>query len=77
MTIQLQLKKTDESVLKARRNIALNGIDKRDVPTCFPHSNANIMTRDESVFESRNAIDGYKDNKGHGPFPFHSWGGRV
>lgn len=73
----IKMSVTASEVLNTRRNIALNGIDKRDVVTCFPHTDANVMTRDESVFESRNAIDGYCDNKGHGQFPYHSWGGGL
>lgn len=68
---------TTEQVLEQRRNLAYNGIDKRDVATCFPHSDANVMTRDESVFESRNAIDGCLKNQGHGAFPYQSWGGGL
>ena len=66
-----------DETIKERRNLALNGLDKRGDSTCFPHSDANIVTRDEPWFESRNAIDGYKDTKGHGPFPFQSWGGGL
>lgn len=73
----ITIAETSEDILTSRRNIALNGLDKRDVATCYPHSDANIMTRDESVFESRNAIDGYKATEGHGKFPYHSWGGGL
>lgn len=67
---------TDEE-LHERRNLALNAYDKRDVTGWYPHSDANVMTRDESVFESRNAIDGCKENKGHGNYPYQSWGGGL
>ncbi len=63
--------------LKTRRNLALNGYDIRDAKGYYPHSDANVMTRDEAVFESRNAIDGYMDNQGHGSFPYQSWGGGL
>ncbi len=63
--------------LQQRRNLALNAYDIRNESGWYPHSDANVMTRDESVFESRNAIDGYIDNKGHGQFPYQSWGGGL
>ncbi|HCM12567.1 MAG TPA: carbohydrate-binding protein, partial [Lachnospiraceae bacterium] len=31
-------------------------------------------TRGESVFASRNAIDGVRENHSHGPWPYQSWG---
>ncbi|NCN05488.1 MAG: carbohydrate-binding protein [Spirochaetales bacterium] len=74
---RVYMAKTGPDLLRTRRNLALNSLDKRDIATCFPHTDANVMTRDESVFESRNAIDGVKDNQGHGGYPFQSWGGGL
>lgn len=74
---QIKMTKTEKNQLKTRRNLALNGLDLRGQNQYFPHSDANVVTRDEPWFESRNAIDGYKETKGHGPFPYQSWGGGL
>ena len=74
---ELKVTVTSKLRLAQKRNIAMNPLDKRDYAKCFPHSDANVMTRDESVFESRNAIDGVKDNQGHGDYPYQSWGGGL
>lgn len=57
-----------------RRNLAFNPYDQHENNTFFPHSSANIETRGECAFASRNAIDGYCFNESHGSFPFQSWG---
>lgn len=57
------------------RNLALNAADRRGGSNYFPHANANFVTKDLPYFESRNAIDGFCQNKGHGTFPYQSWGG--
>ncbi|MDR0405897.1 MAG: carbohydrate-binding protein [Clostridiales bacterium] len=64
-----------EEEIRAYRNIALNSADKRGPAACYPHATANFVTRDESVFEERNAIDGHTKTDGHGSFPYQSWGG--
>jgi len=69
--------KVSDTLIKSRRNLALNGLDKRGEQNYFPHTDPNIVTRDEPWFEGKNAVDGYKDTKGHGPFPFQSWGGGL
>lgn len=56
------------------RNLAVNVNDQHDVDSCFPHASANVETRGESVFAARNAIDGMKENHGHGTWPYTSWG---
>ncbi len=57
------------------RNIALNSHDLRIRTGGFPHASANFVTREEPCFYERNAIDGEKNNQGHGAYPFHSWAG--
>lgn len=57
------------------RNLALNPADQRGQSNYFPHADANFVTKDLPYFESRNAIDGFCQNKGHGTFPYQSWGG--
>ncbi len=64
-----------EEEIYAYRNVAINSHDKRGIDVCYPHALANFVTRDESTFEERNAIDGYTLNDSHGNFPYQSWGG--
>lgn len=56
------------------RNLALNPYDCHENTSLFPHSKANIETRGESVFASRNAIDGIVASNWHGLWPWSSWG---
>ena len=56
------------------RNLALNPYDSHENNSLFPHSSANIETRGESVFASRNAIDGIVASNSHGLWPWASWG---
>ena len=64
----------DEEVFSLR-NIALNSHDLRVKTGGYPHASANFVTREEPCFYERNAIDGEKNNQGHGAYPFHSWAG--
>ncbi len=56
------------------RNLSINPYDCHENTALFPHSKANIETRGESVFASRNAIDGIVASCDHGLWPFASWG---
>lgn len=56
------------------RNVAYNPYDGHTNDSIFPHSKANIETRGESVFASRNAFDGVVASSSHGKWPFESWG---
>jgi len=60
--------------IRAFRNLALNPYDSHGNTALFPHAEANVETRGESVFAARNAIDGLKASNGHGEWPFTSWG---
>lgn len=60
--------------IEAYRNLALNVYDQHKDTGCFPHAWANVETRGESVFAARNAIDGVCENRGHGQWPYASWG---
>lgn len=60
--------------IAAYRNLALNVYDQHSDTGCFPHAWANVETRGESVFAARNAIDGVCENRGHGEWPYASWG---
>ena len=57
------------------RNVALNPHDLRGKTGGYPHASANFVTRDEPCFYERNAIDGERNNQGHGAYPYHSWAG--
>ncbi len=59
---------------KGYRNLSLNPYDCHENAGLFPHSKANIETRGESVFASRNAIDGIVASNWHGLWPWASWG---
>lgn len=64
---------TNEEV-NAYQNLAFNAHDQKQDSGAYPHSYANVETRDESVFYARNAIDGIYANDYHGKFPYQSWG---
>ena len=57
------------------RNISLNSHDRRGQKRYYPHVYANLVTREDVCFFERNAIDGIRDNEGHGAYPYHSWAG--
>ena len=48
--------------------------DVRGESKAFPHATANSECRNEAVFAARNAIDGCKENRRHGGWPYQSWG---
>ena len=56
------------------RNIALNPFDASKDTTAFPHATTNNEYDQSGQFIVRNAIDGYFSNKGHGSYPYQSWG---
>lgn len=56
------------------RNLAFNPMDWHGNTALWPHSKANVETRGESVFASRNAIDGNFASDLHGKWPYESWG---
>jgi len=57
-----------------RRNLALNPLDQHGDAGAYPHAEANVETRGESVFFARNVIDGVTVTDGHGAWPYQSWG---
>lgn len=69
------IRELEEDEFCAKRNIALNSHDLRKKTGAYPHASANFVTREEPCFYERNAIDGEKNNQGHGPYPYHSWAG--
>ncbi len=56
------------------KNLARNRLDQHGETFCYPHAVANVETRGESVFAARNAIDGIRENRSHGEWPYGSWG---
>ncbi len=60
--------------IKGYRNLTINPFDCHQNSALYPHARANVETRGEAAFESRNAIDGFKANHGHGMWPYSSWG---
>lgn len=76
-TITARIPTADE--LAASRNLALNPADLIDATAVFPHVSTTSVhdINNESnrlQFESRNVIDGFTQNNGHGGYPFQSWG---
>ena len=71
----LSARETTEDEFYETRNIALNSHDLRKKTGGYPRASANFVTREEPCFYERNAIDGEKNNQGHGAYPYHSWAG--
>ena len=69
------VREVEDDEFHAARNIALNSHDLRRKTGGYPHASANFVTREEPCFYERNAIDGEKNNQGHGSYPYHSWAG--
>jgi uncharacterized protein YjdB len=61
--------------LKETRNLAVNPYDiTANNSTIYPHAVATQTFNTSGEFDARNAIDGFKNNLGHGDFPVQSWG---
>lgn len=60
--------------IAAYRNLAFNVCDQHGIENLYPHAQANVETRGESVFAAQNAIDGVTVNDCHGEWPYESWG---
>lgn len=70
----LAVRKAFAEEISNYRNLAFNPYDWHCNEGVFPHSWANVETRGESVFASRNAMDGVLASSSHGAWPFESWG---
>lgn len=70
----IKVSEADDMDVYKRRNLAVNPYDNEDNNSFYPHSSANICTRGECTFASRNAIDGVYYNDSHGSYPYQSWG---
>jgi hypothetical protein len=67
-------KKAEENVVRMRRNLAYNPHDQSGIAGMYPHALANVVTRNETIFVARNAIDGIFANTEHYFYPYQSWG---
>lgn len=76
-THRVRAAEPSEAEIYGERCISLNSHDRHNVVKYFPHASANFVTREDPCFFERNAIDGVRDNEGHGLYPFHSWGGGL
>ncbi len=72
---EIRAREVEDDEFYRIRNIALNSHDLRCRTGGYPHATANFVTREEPCFYERNAIDGRKNNQGHGSYPYHSWAG--
>ena len=70
----ISVRKAPAKAVNNYKNLALNVYDHHLNSTMFPHSFANVETRGESVFASRNAMDGNFASDSHGKWPYESWG---
>ena len=70
----LMVRKAKDEERSNYRNLALNPADWHGNTALYPHTYANVETRGESVFASRNAVDGLIAADYHGEFPWSSWG---
>ena len=74
---RLKAAEPTDAEIYGEREISLNSHDRHNVPKYFPHAVANFVTREDPCFFERNAIDGITENRGHGRYPYHSWGGGL
>lgn len=63
----------ETATISTYRNVALNPYDKHDNTDLYPHASSNSEYQKEPCFMAICAIDGKKENKGHGG-TFPSWG---
>lgn len=70
----ISVRRATDSEIQSYQNLALNTHDQKLNTGMFPHSHANVETRDEAIFYARNAIDGIFANDYHGKYPYQSWG---
>lgn len=70
----LSVRRADDAEAYGYRNLCLNVYDHHENTGLYPHSYANVETRGEAVFASRNAINGNRENRSHGEWPYESWG---
>ena len=70
---RIRISEVGEEEAYGSRELALNSLDTTQNICMYPHAVASFVTRNEPVFEARNAIDGVIENSLHGEYPYHSW----
>lgn len=70
----MTIRSATEEEWECYQNLACNAHDQKEETGAYPHAMANVVTRGESTFEARNAIDGVVANTYHGNYPYQSWG---
>jgi len=74
-TNSLEVSTSTVDELLKQRNLAFNPYDRQEsAVTFFPHATASSQCRNLQNFKAFNAIDGAKENHGHGSWPMRSWG---
>lgn len=71
---RISVREATNDEIYSYRKISLNAFDQQG-SKAYPHAVANFVTRNESRYYERNAIDGIIANESHGDFPHHSWAG--
>jgi len=71
-TITARIPTSEE--LTETRNLAQNIYDLSGTSGVYPHASARSEYQSNPQFLSRNAIDGFTANTGHGDYPYQSWG---
>ncbi|MCM1543099.1 MAG: carbohydrate-binding protein [Blautia sp.] len=69
----LSAEAAEPSQIAARRNLAFNPLDQKDVSGIWPHAVSNVQPKMGSLFIARNAIDGICASSRHFPYPYQSW----
>ena len=67
------IREVDEKEAYQTKELALNSLDTAENTCMYPHAAASFVTRNEPIFQARNAIDGVIENSFHGKYPYHSW----
>ncbi|MCR4922490.1 MAG: carbohydrate-binding protein [Lachnospiraceae bacterium] len=70
----ISIRRAMDFEIKQYRNLAKNTFAQHEESGVYPYAYANVETRGEAVFAARNAIDGCLATKGHGEWPYASWG---
>ncbi len=71
-TISARIPTVEE--LTKSHNIALNTCDLLNLKNAFPHATTTNVHDASADWMARNVIDGFTQNKGHGTYPYQSWG---
>lgn len=70
----LSIREATPEEIASYKNLAYNIYDEHGDTGCYPHTTANVETRNEPSFYARCVIDGVRENSSHGFWPYCSWG---